>query len=140
VLDNTDQVQASVTFRPSGNLKIDNTYLLNRLIDRPTGMSAFTNHIIRSEWNYQITRELSLRLIPQYTVVLANPHFTSQHRDLCRLQQRPAKPGLAVGIRSQQQPAAHAQPLHERWAAVLREGFLPVQVLRTTSPQRIADL
>jgi hypothetical protein len=80
VLDTNDIVQMFMTVRPSGHLKIDNTYLLNRLVDRPTGMSTFTNHIIRSEWNYQITRELSLRLIPQYTVVLSNPRFSSLPR------------------------------------------------------------
>lgn len=80
VLDNNDQAQVLVTLHPNKNLKIDNTYLLNRLIDRTTGMSAFTNHIIRSEWNYQITRALSLRLIPQYTTVLANPRFSSLPR------------------------------------------------------------
>lgn len=80
VLDNNDIVQFLMTVRPTRHLKIDNTYLLNRLVDRPTGMSAFTNHVIRSEWNYQITRALSLRLIPQYTAVLANPRFTSLPR------------------------------------------------------------
>ena len=77
VLDSTDTAQVWMTFRPLGNLKIDNTYLLNRLIDRSTDMSVFTNHIIRSEWNYQITRDLALRLIPQYTAVLSDPRFTS---------------------------------------------------------------
>ncbi|HEU5335297.1 MAG TPA: hypothetical protein VFU27_05010, partial [Terriglobales bacterium] len=50
---------------------------LNRLIDRSTDMSVFTNHIVRSEWNYQITRDLALRLIPQYTAVLSDPLLTS---------------------------------------------------------------
>jgi hypothetical protein len=80
ILDNNDIVQLEMTLHPSRSLKIDNTYLLNRLADRSTGMSAFTNHVIRSEWNYQITRALSLRLIPQYTTVLANPRFTSLPR------------------------------------------------------------
>jgi hypothetical protein len=39
--------------------------------------SAFTNHIIRSKWNFQFTRELSLRFIAQYDSTLANPAFTS---------------------------------------------------------------
>jgi hypothetical protein len=77
VLASNDIAQVFVTVHPTKNLKIDNTYLLNRLVDRPTGLSVFNNHIIRSEWNYQITRELSLRLIPQYTTVLANSRFTS---------------------------------------------------------------
>jgi hypothetical protein len=80
MLDNSDTGEILITFRPLSSLKIDNTYLLNRLVDRATGMSVFTNHIIRSEWNYQITRALSLRLIPQYTTVLSNPRFTSLPR------------------------------------------------------------
>jgi len=32
----------------------------------------FNNHIIRSKWNYQFTRALSLRVIGQYNAVLSN--------------------------------------------------------------------
>ena len=34
------------------------------------------NHIIRSKWNYQFTKEFSFRFIGQYNAVLANPNFT----------------------------------------------------------------
>ena len=37
----------------------------------------FTNHIARSKWNYQFTRELSARVILQYTSVLSNPLISS---------------------------------------------------------------
>jgi len=41
------------------------------------GPGIFDNHIIRSKWNYQFTREFSLRFIGQYTATLANQNFTS---------------------------------------------------------------
>ena len=37
----------------------------------------FNNHIVRSKWNWQFNRKLSLRLILQYTATLANPALTS---------------------------------------------------------------
>ena len=67
----------SATVKPFTQLTVDNTYFLTRLRDRATEQSAFTNHIIRSKWNYQFTRELSLRFIAQYDSTLANPAFTS---------------------------------------------------------------
>jgi hypothetical protein len=67
----------SLTLRPLTRLTIDNMYLLTRLRDGQTGVSVFNNHIIRSKWNYQINRELSLRFISQYTTTLANAHLTS---------------------------------------------------------------
>ena len=36
-----------------------------------------TNHIVRSKWNWQFTRELSARVILQYTSVLSNPLISS---------------------------------------------------------------
>jgi hypothetical protein len=68
-----------LTLRPLTALRIDNTYILAQLHDRFTRANIFTNHIIRSKWNYQFTRELSLRVILQYDAVLANPTFTSLH-------------------------------------------------------------
>jgi hypothetical protein len=67
----------SMTIKPVAQLTIDNTYFLTRLREPTTGQSAFNNHIIRSKWNYQFTRELSLRFIAQYDSTLANPAFTS---------------------------------------------------------------
>lgn len=79
----------TATVRPTRSLRIDNTYLLLRLRDcpscwnqqpnvpglaRPSGSE--NNHIIRSKWNYQFTKEFSFRYIGQYNAVLANPNFT----------------------------------------------------------------
>jgi hypothetical protein len=76
----------TLTVRPTRSLRIDNTYILLRLREcpecpfpqsaglRPPG--SFNDHIIRSKWNYQFTKELSFRFIGQYGAVLANPAFS----------------------------------------------------------------
>jgi hypothetical protein len=46
-------------------------------MDRTGGASIFNNHIIRSNWNWQFNRELSLRVIFQYDAVLPNPTLTA---------------------------------------------------------------
>jgi len=51
--------------------------LFSRLRDRQTGSGIFNNHIIRTRWNWQVNRELSFRMILQYTATLANSSFTS---------------------------------------------------------------
>jgi len=66
-----------LTLRPLTPLRVENAYLLERLTDRVGGVSIFNNHIIRSNWNWQFNRELSLRVIFQYDAVLANPSLTS---------------------------------------------------------------
>jgi hypothetical protein len=76
-LARTDGAAAGISLRPVSALKIDNTYLFSRLRDRESAMAIFNNHIVRSKWNWQFTRELSFRMILQYTTTLANPIFTS---------------------------------------------------------------
>ncbi len=76
-IENRNSGFLAVTVRPLAQLKIDNTYILDRLTERGTGASIFNNHIIRSKWNWQFNRALSLRLIFQYDTVLANPELTS---------------------------------------------------------------
>ncbi len=66
-----------LTLRPLAQLRIDNNYLLTRLKDRGSGSSILNNHIIRSKWNWQFNRELSLRVILQYDATLANPDLTA---------------------------------------------------------------
>ncbi|MFY9560746.1 MAG: DUF5916 domain-containing protein [Terriglobales bacterium] len=65
-----DQANAVATLRPFTALKIDNTYLFSRLRTRDTNVNIFNNHIIRSKWNWQVNRELSLRVILQYRATL----------------------------------------------------------------------
>jgi hypothetical protein len=76
----------TLTVRPTRSLRVDNTYIFFRLrqcpecinpqpeLPRPFG--SMNNHIIRSKWNYQLTKELSFRFIGQYNAVLSNPNFT----------------------------------------------------------------
>jgi uncharacterized protein DUF5916 len=63
--------------RPTKGLTIENTYLMTRLLDQNTGLNIFNNHIVRSKWNYQFTKEFSLRMIGQYTTTIANPGLTT---------------------------------------------------------------
>jgi hypothetical protein len=88
LLSRQDTASATLTFRPVKALKIDNTYLYERL--RATnyeylsalaqsglapgsiGKGIFNNHIVQSKWNWQFTPQLSMRLIMEYNAVLAN--------------------------------------------------------------------
>jgi hypothetical protein len=87
LLARLDEGQATLTFRPVKPLKIENTYLFERLrataneyrfalaeapAGIPIGKGIFDNHIVRSKWNWQFTPQLSLRVILQYNSVLAN--------------------------------------------------------------------
>ena len=72
-----DQGNFTLIFHASGRLRIDNTYLLEHIRERDSHLTAVTNHIVRSKWNYQFTRELSARMILQYNSVLSNPLISS---------------------------------------------------------------
>jgi hypothetical protein len=74
-LDN--YIQSGFTIHPMKQLAIDNRYIMSRLRVLGGQQSIFNNNIIRSKWNYQITRELSLRFIAQYNTTLANGLNTS---------------------------------------------------------------
>jgi hypothetical protein len=67
----------NITVRPTRALKIDNTYIMFRLRSLNGSVGAMNNHILRSKWNYQFTKELSFRFIGEYNTVLSNPFFTS---------------------------------------------------------------
>ncbi|MGH9862823.1 MAG: DUF5916 domain-containing protein [Candidatus Acidiferrales bacterium] len=69
--------ELQLTWRPLTRLRIENSFLHNRLTHRGAGENTFNNHIVRSKWNWQFTRELSLRVILQYNAVLANPAHTA---------------------------------------------------------------
>ncbi len=78
-----ETAQAGLTIRPMKPLKIENTYLFERLratdqtlaFERSQipgiGRGILNDHIIRSKWNWQFTPQLSLRLILQYNSLLA---------------------------------------------------------------------
>jgi hypothetical protein len=74
---------ASLIIRPFQPLKIENTYLFERLratdsaylFERSQlpgiGRGILNNHILRSKWNWQFTPRLSVRVILQYNALLA---------------------------------------------------------------------
>ena len=78
-----DNAEATLTIRPIKPLKIDNTYLFERL--RTTnaayqfaqtqfpgaGHGILNNHILQSKWNWQFTPQLSMRVILRYNSLLA---------------------------------------------------------------------
>jgi Domain of unknown function (DUF5916)/Carbohydrate family 9 binding domain-like len=82
-LAHEDNAQAGLTLRPIKPLKIENTYLFERLrADQNTysflqaqypgaGRGIFNDHILRSKWNWQFTPQLSVRVILQYNALLA---------------------------------------------------------------------
>ena len=72
-----NNIWAGATIRPFRGLTIDNKYILTRLSDWQTGRNIFNDHIIRSKWNYQFTREMSVRIIGQYNSTLRNPLLSS---------------------------------------------------------------
>jgi len=77
ITGNETFINHTMSLKPTGHLEIDNTYILDRVLNGSTHHAAFNNHIIRSQWNYQFTRALSLRAILQYNGLLANPTYSS---------------------------------------------------------------
>ena len=65
VLADTKTVEMNLLWRPVARLRVDTTYLYTELDDRGGAGKIFSNEILRSRWNYQFTKELSLRLIAQ---------------------------------------------------------------------------
>ncbi len=62
----TSRLDVDLLVRPFDRLRINNTYLYTELESRNGGRKIFSNKIFRSNWNYQFTKELSLRFIAQY--------------------------------------------------------------------------
>ncbi|NKB33176.1 MAG: hypothetical protein GKR91_08765 [Pseudomonadales bacterium] len=69
----TSRISLFFQWRPIDRLSINNTYFLTELENRGGGAKVFTNEILRSNWNYQFTKELSLRFIAQYDETDAGP-------------------------------------------------------------------
>jgi hypothetical protein len=67
---------AKFVVRPSSRLRLEETYLLSRL-QTPMGQAIFNNHIFRSTLRYQFSRQLSLRIIGEYDVVLPNTNLVN---------------------------------------------------------------
>ena len=79
-LANAQDANFSIRLRPSARLRVEQTYLYDRLgllkgfqpSIAPSRGAIFNNHILRTKVNYQFSRELSLRAILDYNAVLPN--------------------------------------------------------------------
>jgi Domain of unknown function (DUF5916) len=74
---NETAITQTMSLKPTRHLEIDNTYILDRVLNGAVHHAAFNNHIIRSKWNYQFTPALSFRMITQYNGLVANPNQSS---------------------------------------------------------------
>ncbi|HET7440301.1 MAG TPA: hypothetical protein VFJ47_03295, partial [Terriglobales bacterium] len=70
-------ITETMSLKMTRRLEIDNTYILDRVLNGAAHHAAFNNHIIRSKWNYQFTPAMSVRVITQYNGLLANPTYSS---------------------------------------------------------------
>lgn len=70
-------ITETMTINPTRRLQIDNTYILDRVLNGKAHHAVFNNHIVRSKWNYQFTREFAMRVIAQWNGLLANPQYSS---------------------------------------------------------------
>ena len=68
---NIRNATAKFIIRPSSRLRLEQTYLLSRLLT-PNGPPIFNNHIFRSTLRYQFSKQFSLRVIGEYDAVLPN--------------------------------------------------------------------
>ena len=66
------RVTADALWRPTDRLRVNNTYLYTE-VQNSAGARIFSNEIVRSNWNYQFTREWSLRFITQYEETTGGP-------------------------------------------------------------------
>src|SRR4029077_17652335 len=87
-LARSDTGTATLTVRPVKPLKIENTYLFERLRTIGTNHGILNDHILRSKINWQFTPKLSLRVILQYNALLANT---------------PGRPSRATGLPTSRQ-------------------------------------
>lgn len=74
---NETAISQMIGLKPTGSLQIDSTYILERVTNGLAHHAVVNSNIVRSKWNYQFTREFSLRFIAQYNGVLTNPGFSS---------------------------------------------------------------
>jgi hypothetical protein len=59
-------VEAELLWRPMDRLRVDTSLLSTELEDRQGRGTIFTDRIVRTRWNYQFTKEMSLRVILQH--------------------------------------------------------------------------
>lgn len=59
-------IEAELLWRPMDRLRVDTSILSTELEDRAGRGKIFTDSIVRTRWNYQFTKEMSLRVIVQH--------------------------------------------------------------------------
>ncbi|HJZ63180.1 MAG TPA: DUF5916 domain-containing protein [Candidatus Acidoferrum sp.] len=99
-LGNVNRVNLGFTVRPSARFRVDETAIYYRLGTRESSTPAgfdpghpiFNNYLLRTKVNYQFTRELSLRMILDYDVTLANPQLLDLQRNLGSFDGGPIEP------------------------------------------------
>jgi hypothetical protein len=74
-------IEAALLWRPIDRLRVDTSVLSTELEDREGRGTIFTNRIVRSRWNYQFTKEMSLRVILQHDDTDPNPALSRLVRD-----------------------------------------------------------
>jgi hypothetical protein len=79
-LASSSDASAGITLRPSSRLRVEETYLYDRLgtlsnpksAGVPSSAAIFNNHLLRTKFSYQFNRSFSLRAIVDVNLVLAN--------------------------------------------------------------------
>jgi hypothetical protein len=74
-------VEAELLWRPMDRLRVDTSLLSTELKDRQGRGTIFTDRIVRTRWNYQFTKEMSLRVIVQHEDTKPTPGLTRLRRD-----------------------------------------------------------
>jgi len=74
-------VEAELLWRPIDRLRVDTTWLATELEDRAGLGTIFTDRITRTRWNYQFTKEMSLRVILQHEDTKPTPGLTRLTRE-----------------------------------------------------------
>jgi len=74
---NETAISTTLGIKPMGKLQIDNTYILERVVNGGVDHAVVNSNIIRSKWNYQFNKDFSLRVITQYNGALTNPLYSS---------------------------------------------------------------
>jgi len=99
-LGNVNRVNLGFTVRPSARFRIDETAIYYRLGTRngstpapfDPGHPVFNNYLLRTKFNYQFTRALSLRMIMDYDATLANNQLLDLQRNLGSFDGGPVQP------------------------------------------------
>lgn len=74
---NETAITSTFGVNPTRRLQIDNTYILERVVNGAVNHAVVNSNIVRSKWNYQFTKDFSLRFIGQYSGALTNPLYSS---------------------------------------------------------------